>query len=205
LAIAHNKSQEEVMKQWGCRYSVLAFTPGEYPIGEPFPLDEQFNVAMISSFDGDEPHDAVFAAAKRLSDVSIYVTGDPTRAPHVAARKPDNCHLTGYLTYDRYVGLLRGVDAIIVLTTMDHQVLMGGFEAVSLGKPLIVSDWPVLKDYFCLGTVHVPNTAEGIYEGVRRTQRGLAVLQQEVLVLRQQLQAEYEGKMVELRHLLEGL
>lgn len=204
LTIVHNKSQEEIMKQWGCRYSVLAFTPGDYPVGEPFPLNAKFNVAMISNFAGDEPHEVVFAAARRLPDVDIYVTGDPARAPHVVEKKPDNCHLTGYLTYDRYVGLLRSVDAILVLTTMDHQVLMGGFEAVSLEKPLIVSDWPVLKDYFCLGTVHVPNTAQGIYAGVRQAQRDQDRLRREIVVLHEQLQSEWEKTLAELKQLLEG-
>lgn len=73
----------------------------------------------------------------------------------------NNCRLTGYLPYDRYVGLLRGVDVILDLTSQDHTLLMGAFEAVSLGTPLIVSDWPILRDYFSLGTVHVPNTVEG--------------------------------------------
>lgn len=203
LTIVHNKSQEEVVKKWGCRYCVLAFTPGDYPLGEPFPLDGQFNVAMISSFNSDEPHDAVFGAAERLPEVKIYVTGDSTRARHLVAKKPDNCRFTGYLTYDRYVGLLRGVDAIMVLTTGDQQLLMGGFEAVSLGKPLIVSDWPLLKEYFCLGTVYVPNTVEGIYNGVRQAQRDLPGLQQGILILRERLQAQWEETIVQLQHLLE--
>ena len=42
---------------------------------------------------------------------------------------------------------------------------LGSFEAASLAIPLIVSDWPILRDYFSLGTVHVPNTEEGVCEG----------------------------------------
>jgi glycosyltransferase involved in cell wall biosynthesis len=199
LTIVHNKSQAEVVGRWGCRYCVLAFIPADYPVGEPFPLDGQFNVAMISSFNSDEPHDVVFGAAKRLPEVKIYVTGDSTLAPDLVTKKPDNCSLTGYLAYDRYVGLLRGVDAIMVLTTGDQQLLMGGFEAVSLGKPLIVSDWPLLREYFCLGTVYAPNTVEGICEGIRQAQRDLAVLQQEILILREQLQTQWVRVLAELQ------
>jgi hypothetical protein len=202
LTIVHNKSQEQTLMQWGCPHRLIAYTPGNYPLGEPYPLSEHFNVAMISSFDSDEPHDVVFAAAERLPEVTFYVTGDPRQAPRLVATKPKNCCLTGYLTYDRYIGLLRGVDVIMVLTTVDQQLLMGGFEAVSLGQPLIVSDWPVLKEYFNLGTVHVPNTMEGICEGVRQVQQNLVVLKQESKDLHKRLQAQWENSIAELEHLL---
>jgi hypothetical protein len=202
--IVHNKSQEKIVKRWGCRYCVLAFTAGDYPAGERFPLDGQFKVAVITAFEGDEPLDVVFEAASRLPEVRFYVTGDSKRiARHLLAKKPDNCHLTGYLTYDQYVGLLHGVDAIMDLTVQDHTLLMGGFEAVSLGNPLITSDWPVLRDFFSLGAVHIPNTVEGVCEGVRQAQREQAKLQQDSLILREQLQSEWEQRFTELQSLLE--
>ena len=61
--------------------------------------------------------------------------------------KPDNCHLTGYIPYEQYVGLMRQVDTVIDLTDRDHTLLLGAFEAVSLGTPLIISDWPILREY----------------------------------------------------------
>lgn len=203
--IVHNKSQERIVKRWGCRYCVLAFIPGDYPAGGHFRLDGQFNVAVISTFTKeDEPLDVVFEAAGRLPEVTFYVTGDSKRiAPRLLAKKPDNCHLTGYLPYEQYVSLLQEVDVILDLTTQDHTLLMGAFEAVSLGTPLIVSDWPILRDYFSLGTVHVPNTVEGVCEGVRRIQREQAALQRDILRLREQLRAEWEHKFAELWHLLQ--
>jgi len=201
--IVHNTSQEKIVEEWGCRYLVIGFTPGSYPRGEDFTLDGQFNVAVVSGFCPDEPLGLVFEAAALLPEVSFYVTGDSTRiARPLLSKKPGNCFLTGYLSYERYVGLLRGVDAIMVLTTGDHTLLMGAFEAVSIGTPLIVSDWPILRDYFSLGTVHVPNTVEGICEGVCLAWRKQMTLQQEILVLREQLQAEWVRKFAELQQLL---
>jgi glycosyltransferase involved in cell wall biosynthesis len=202
--IVHNTSQEKIVKEWGCRYLVIGFTPGSYPPGEDFGLEGQFNVAVVSSFREDEPLDLVFQAAALFPEVNFYITGDSTRITRpLVSRRPDNCCLTGYLSYERYVGLLRGVDAIMVLTTGDHTLLMGAFEAVSVGTPLIVSDWPILRDYFSLGTVHVPNTVEGICEGVRRAQRERARLREEILLLREQLEAEWECKFTELLQLLQ--
>jgi len=54
-------------KKVGCRYLVIAFTPGSYPPGEHYLFDGQFNVAVVSSFLADEPLDLVFEAAALLS------------------------------------------------------------------------------------------------------------------------------------------
>jgi len=51
-------------------------------------------------------------------------------------------------------------------------LLSGAFEAVSLGTPLIISDWPILRNYFSLGMVHIPNSVGGVCEGVRRLREG---------------------------------
>lgn len=204
VTIVHNTSQEQIVKEWGCRYLTIGFTPGSYPPGEDFDLDGRFNVAVVSSFLADEPVDLVFEAAARLPEVHFYVTGDSRRIPpSLLSRRPGNCFLTGYLTYDRYVGLLRGADAIMVLTTGNHTLLMGAFEAVSVGTPLIVSNWPVLRDYFSLGTVHVDNSVEGICAGVNQAWHNRASLQQEMLVLLEKLEHEWVLKSAELQRLLQ--
>jgi hypothetical protein len=203
VTIVHNRSQEAIVRQWGCRYCVISFTPGDYPAGIAFLPERHPSVAVINTFARDEPVRIVFEAARRLADVIFYVTGDPHAAPRRLLRaKPTNCILTGYVAYDRYIGLLRSVDAIMDLTLQDQALLMGGFEAVSLGVPLITSDWPILRDYFSMGTVHVANTSDSVCEGVRMALRDKAVLQQEIVLLRRDLQTEWEQKLVELKQFL---
>jgi hypothetical protein len=141
----------------------------------------------------------VFDAASRLSDVDFYVTGNSTRIRQdLLVKKPKNCHLTGFLSYSQYVGLLRGAKAVLDLTTRDHTLLMGGFEAVSVGTPLITSDWPT----FPIGTIHIPNTVEGIYEGVRQAQAEHDTLRRDILRLRDRLQKDWEQKFEELQSLI---
>lgn len=67
---------------------------------------------------------------------------------------------------------------------------------------MITSDWPVLKDYFCLGTVHVPNTVEGICRGVRRAQAEHDALQRDILRLQDLLENEWKQKLEQLQDLL---
>lgn len=192
-----------VVRRWGCRVTKIGFTPAEYPDGEPFALEGAFNVAVISTGAEDEPLDLVFAAARRLPEVRFYVTGDARRVdPTVLTRRPDNCHMTGYLSYAQYVGLLRQANVVLDLTTRNHTLLLGAFEAVALGTPLIISDWPVLRDYFSDGTVHIPNTIEGVYAGVRQAQREQATLRAGILHLRDQLNTEWTHTFQEFQGLL---
>lgn len=201
MTIVHNKSQEITISNWKCPYCVIGFIPGKYPEGEQFLFDGKFNVAVISTYGDDEPLVKIFEAADYLSDVDFYITGTPKKnLRSILTQKPDNCHLTGYLTYDKYIGLLRGADVVMDLTTRDQTLLMGGFEAVSLGKPLIVSEWPVLKDYFFAGTVFVPNTVQGISKGVRQAQHDLLAMERDVEYLRDLLQQEWEKQFKGLKN-----
>jgi glycosyltransferase involved in cell wall biosynthesis len=203
VTLVHNTSQEKIVKAWRCRYLVMGFTPGSYPEGKSFEFSRQFNIAVISSFHEDEPIDLVFEAAALLPEVSFYVTGDyKLIAPNTLSKKPENCYLTGYMSYDHYVGLLRGADAIMALTSSDNTLLMGGFEAVSVGTPMIISNWPVLREYFSLGTVHIPNSVDGIREGVCTARKEKTRLKQEILILQNHLNEEWRSKFEELLRML---
>jgi hypothetical protein len=59
---------------------------------------------------------------------------------------------------------------VLTLTTRDHTMLRGAYEAIYQGTPVVVSDWALLRDAFPEGAVHVDNTPEGIAAGIRRIQ-----------------------------------
>lgn len=203
ITLVHNKSQEEIVKTWNCRYMVLGYTPGEYPEGEKYPLSGDFKVAVIGSILENEPMDVVLKAVNLMPDIKFYITGDTKRIdPHVLTNKPENCYLTGYISYEKYVGLLRDVDVIMTLTTRDHTLLMGGFEAISLEKPVIVSDWPILRDFFPQGAVFVMNTAEGLHEGVYKSRQEKETLKLGIASLHKQLDEQWERQLSELRQLV---
>jgi hypothetical protein len=54
------------------------------------------------------------------------------------------------------------------LTTRDHTMQRGACEAVSLGRPVITSDWPLLRSAFPLGAAFADNTADGIVAAIRQ-------------------------------------
>lgn len=203
--IVPSESLAQIIQGWGCRASVLGFTPGWYPSGESIKHADGFTIAVIGSYDPDEPIDAVLGAAGELPDVTLYMSGDSSRIPSdLVANSPQNCIFTGYLPYERYVALLRSVDAVMDLTSWDNTLLLGAYEAVELEKPLITSDWPILREYFSQGTVHVNNTKEGITEGMRRARDDHEQLRSEIRLLRKSLRSDWDREYGELKQVIYG-
>ncbi len=90
-------------------------------------------VAVISTFDDDEPIAEVFTASRLLPQVTFYLTGDPKRAATgLLAQKPENVNLTGFLRGGSYTGLLQNVHGIAVLTNAPHAVNCGAYEALAV-------------------------------------------------------------------------
>jgi glycosyltransferase involved in cell wall biosynthesis len=188
---------------WGGRTFVLKDPVTEYPL-ETVQLDGSFNVTVVNSFKSDEPLEEVLKAASALPQIRFYVTGNTRKAdPQILAGAPENVSFTGFLPNERYYGLLSASQAVMCLTSRDHTLQCGACEALSLEKPVITSDWPMLKEYFHQGTVHVPNTGEGIRAGILEMQKNYAAYQAEMIALRQKQRHEWEGKIEELSSLIQ--
>lgn len=205
--IVTNEYLEAIVKAWGADTFIIADIPTRFPQGKPFPLNGKFSLAIINTFSPDEPIGEVLKAAEAMPEVQFYITGDPIRAKKTFLQHhPNNVKFTGFLPDDEYLGLLRSVHAIMVLTTDNHTMQRGACEAVSLGKPIITSDWPVLRDYFNKGTIYVDNTSQGIQAGIRRMQAEGATLEKEIVLLQQERWTEWNEKYNALTQLIvEGL
>lgn len=122
---------------------------------------------VISRFSADEPIEAVIEAARMCSDVCFYMTGDYRKAAmSIRNSGCENLSLTGFLPFEDYVALLDACDIALALTTREYTLLSGGYEALSLDKPLIVSDTKTLKDYFGHFSVYTDNTASGMSRSI---------------------------------------
>lgn len=191
--IVTNEHLGQIVAGWGATSQVITDVPSQLPTGRSYPVEHSFNVAMVSSFAPDEPLDNVVQAAMDLPDVGFYVTGDPAwSSRRLPTDLPPNLHLTGFLPDDDYYGLLRSVDAIMALTTADHTMQRGACEAVWLGRPIITSHWPLLRQCFGKGTVHVDNTIEGIRAGVSEVRARHTQLTEEVLLLQEERRQQWE-------------
>jgi glycosyltransferase involved in cell wall biosynthesis len=156
-----------VVQAAGGHATLVPDVPVLFEKRERFPRTDAFTVAVVCSFDYDEPVAEIFDAAARLPEVKFFVTGNPRKVPaDLMARKPANLTLTGFVSTELYGGLLSDADAVLVLTTFDHTMLRGAYEAIYQGTPVIISDWPILRDAFPHGAIHVDNSVNAIVAAV---------------------------------------
>jgi len=159
----------ELVESWGAEAIVIGVVPVDFVEGTPPAPCDGARVVVINTFSVDEPVDEVLAAARRLRNAQFFVTGDVRHARREwVDGKPENLTYTGFVSEQDYAGLLRAADVVVVLTTHDHTMQRGGYEAMALDKPLVTSDWQLLRETFSRGTVHVENHGEAIADGIVR-------------------------------------
>jgi glycosyltransferase involved in cell wall biosynthesis len=201
--IVTNEHLQQIVADWGGHSFILRDIPTTFPQLNPYPMNGSFNVVVVNTFSIDEPVDEIIAAATGLKNVHFYITGKKKMAkPTLLDQVPSNVHFTDFLPDDKYYGMLKSCDAVMCLTTENHTMQRGACEALSLGKPIITSDWPLLREYFCKGTVHVANTSQDIYEGVLAMIENHEMYRIGIMELQQDQQREWHEKITQLSKLM---
>lgn len=118
-------------------------------------------VVAICGWAPDEPIAALVAAAEGRR-WRLVLTGRATDEPSL----PPNVSLAGFLPDQAYVDLVARADAVVVLTTRDDTLLSGGWEAIALGRPLVLSGTRALRATFGDSVTYVDPTAAGIGAGI---------------------------------------
>lgn len=197
--IVTNSHWADIVHSWGGNTTIMVDPFGDLPVGCEVNLEKGFNLVYVNTFAPDEPLDAVLTAARGLPDVHFHITGDLRRASATRLEGlPPNVNFTGFLPEEEYVGLLRAADAVMALSTWDFTLQSGGCEAVSVGKPLITSDWPYLRSVFSGGSVFVANSAEGIAGGIREMRQNLGSYQEGIVSLRREQKRKWEAGLANL-------
>jgi glycosyltransferase involved in cell wall biosynthesis len=177
-AVVNVVDQERFSKSfesWGARALVVGNPP--LPVRRHPPPnavgDGPFEIAVVNTFAADEPLAPILEAARRMPDVTFSVLGDTARARGaILAQAPPNLTFTGYLEGEAYWQCLARARAVMALTSFPHSVLGGAHDGVAVGRPLLLSDQPGLREHFPQGAVFADNTAEGLVAGIG-TLRGL--------------------------------
>jgi glycosyltransferase involved in cell wall biosynthesis len=162
--------------------SPVLILPDKVPdLGAPsgrYAVEGAFNVLYICTYSQDEPWREVLKAAPQLpADVRVYVSG---RSPLAPGDVPAGVVPTGYLPRQDYQNLLATVDAVMVLTTAEENLVCGGYEAVAAGKPVLLSDTQALRALFRKGSVFTRNDAASIARSIRELRERHAELQRSV-------------------------
>jgi glycosyltransferase involved in cell wall biosynthesis len=153
----------------------------ELPQGTVYSVKKGMNMVFINTFSAEEPLTQFLEAVEHITDIHFYITGNKKRASKVLSHEiPSNVTFTGFLPDDQYIGLLRASEAVISLTTRNHTLQRGGCEAFSIGKPLITSDWPYLREVFGEGAVYVSNSTKGIRDGINEMKTSYRAIKEKI-------------------------
>lgn len=187
LTIVHNDPLTQIVTNWGAAAITIGDIPFHLETDFTYPFRDGFNVVYVCTFSPDEPVDAVIAAAKALPEINFYVTGNlKYAAADIHERVPTNMTLTGFIPHKEYVALIKGCDVIMSLTTRNNTMQNGAYEAMEVGVPIITSNWPVLRQTFTKGTIHVDNTAKELIDAVEKMQKEHLRYVEEVRLLREE-------------------
>jgi len=168
ININTNEHHRELVQSWGGRSYVIADVPIDHDESyAPLEVPAK-SMLVVASFMFDEPLDAVWKAARLCPDVHFFVTGNSSKAdPGLIEHKPPNIEFTGYVPVHTYFRYMVSTTGVIALTTRDNTMQMGAYEALSLERPIITSDWPILRNSFGDGAIYVDNSAASIAAAVQ--------------------------------------
>lgn len=107
-------------------------------------------VMVVATFAADEPIADIVAAAARLGPgFEFSVTGNSKKCPAVIRDSlPANVRLTGFLPEHDYWELMARSDVILDLTLKPDCLVCGAYEALALGKPMVLTGNDASKDLF---------------------------------------------------------
>ena len=203
-----NSHLAEIVEGWGGKTMLIGDVRVVFDPIEPYPeMSDGFNVTFVSRFSETEPLDDVYEAAKRLATegVHLFVTGDLRDASKEDVENcPENVTLTDYLSVPVFGGLLRDSDAVLCLCTNDNTMQRGAYEAMSVETPLVLSNWPILRETFSIGSVFVHNTVEGIVDGIKHAMANRDDLKLDVKVLKQRRSDRWDNTIARLKSELHG-
>ncbi len=205
--IVTNDHLAQIVAAWQSSVFVLVDPPAMHlKQGSLSPDKTIFKVIMVSTASYDEPIDHVLEAARHLPQVQFYITGNFDNSPHhshAKAKAAPNVYFTGYVSDKQFYGLLESAQVVMSLTTENYTIQSGASEALWLGRPIITSDWPLLRSYFYRGTIWVDNSAESIRQAVLTMQADLPKFEAEILVLQEERRQEWWQRANELVAMIE--
>jgi glycosyltransferase involved in cell wall biosynthesis len=199
--IVTNEELAARVREWGATPVVLPDPLPDPPLSARRQEVDDSMITVVATYSEDEPIDALPEVARRLADVTIHVTGRP-RVP--TERWPRNLRATGFLQDGEYWDLLARSAAVVVLTTRPNTLLSGAYEALSLQRPLVVSDHEVLRRYHADAAVYVNAKAESIADGIGMALSDTERLSEASRALATRRDAEWAGSARVLDGLLSG-
>jgi len=175
--------------------------------GFPAPrgADAPREILFVSSWAFDEPIEQAIEACRALRGrVIVRITGRPKPAyARLLQGAPDNFVPTGFIPDSQYFALMARCDAVLAVTTRPCTLVCGAYEALALGKPLILGDSDALRDYFDDGAVYTDATVPGLIRSLEAVCADLPALRDGARRLYRKRHAQWQDRLESLEWLLD--
>lgn len=122
------------------------------------PRKKKVDVAVICTYAADEPILDILAAAKLMPEKIFACTGRVEKFESLGLQAPENVEFTGFLTDQKYWDLLASASVICDLTLMPDCLVCGAYEALSVGRPMVLSSNKATEELF--GSVAILTESE---------------------------------------------
>lgn len=183
--IVTNRYLEKIVSDWGAPVTLVPDVP---ILLEKFglkDLGDGYHMVFVSTFTADEPLETFMAAAARVPNVNFYVTGSIKDCPtEIYESRPANVRFTDFLSRKEYAQFINSATAAICLTTLDHAMQRGAYEAIYAGTPVVTSNFDFLREEFSQGAVYVDNEIESIVLGIEKMRDDAELYKREAEELR---------------------
>ena len=147
--LLHTEQALSVVEGWGAPALLMPDDLPEASEAAALPAAERQTVLVAGSFDENEPVEAVVEAARLLPEVELRLTGNPELLPAgLRASAPSNVVFTGFLPYPVFLGELIRAQVVAAFSSDPGIMNRAAFEAVGLGRPLVLTDFPGLRERF---------------------------------------------------------
>jgi glycosyltransferase involved in cell wall biosynthesis len=206
IVIVTNVALYDYCKKLGGKPIIVPDPLPELPSAEIATKNQDpFQILFICTWASDEPIQEVMEACSHFSenDIKVLVTGNPKGMSQKDA--PACVKLTGFISKKDYFEHLTSSDAVVVLTKRENCLNCGAYEAVSAGKPGILSNTEALRTYFNAGFLYADNTVEDIKQKLVNLKENSQHLEQEVKTLKSELKEKSDDSINNLKETVKAL
>lgn len=166
----------------------------------PPPAHEELRIFFVSSWEIDEPIAEVMEACRILGDrVRVSISGRVKPAyARLVAEKPGNVVVTGFVSDDTYFELMASSDCVMAVTQWPGTLCCGAYEGVAMGKPVILNDAAITKEYFSAGARYTDGTVDDLVTQFQFVDEHRAALGREVDTFHRMSADAWEGRLADL-------
>jgi len=205
VVLLHTDEAEALVRGWGARALLLPDDLPESRDAGPYERADHPTVLVAGSLDENEPVAEVVEAARLLPNVEFRFTGDTSLLPAgVLAGAPANAVFTGYLPYAAFLGELQAATIVGVFSTDPQIMNRAAFEAVGLGRPMVLSDLAGLRSRFGTAALFCANDPRAIAEGIARGIENQGELTRLSVALQVVLRAQRDAAVAQLQSIIGG-